>query len=69
MNQPGELIGTRSPVRTLALARSHGDEMDVVEHRDGSVAIRIAGHEVPHYCWEAGQIEDCINTYLRLLRD
>ena len=54
--------------KTLASARPDGENVSIVQNPDGTVAITIAGNEIPHYRWEAARIEDCINAYMRLLR-
>jgi hypothetical protein len=64
-----QLTGVEQPtLKTLASARSDGDNLEIVENQDGSVAIQLEGEEMPHYRWEAGRIEECINAYMRLLR-
>ena len=60
--------GEESLPKTLASARPDGESVAIVQNTDGTVAITIAGSEIPHYRWEAAQIEDCINAYMRLLR-
>jgi hypothetical protein len=54
--------------RVLACATAEGHTVEVVERADGSLAILVAGAEIPHFQWGPGQVEPCMNTYLRLLR-
>ena len=56
------------PTRVLACATAEGQVIEVIERADGSLAIRVAGAEIPQFQWEPGQVEPCIHTYLRLLR-
>ena len=55
-------------VRVLASADAAGHEVKVVEDPSHSLRILFDGHAQPAYCWPAGEVDQCMRTYLGLLR-
>ena len=58
----------QSQSRVLASGVSDGLRIEVVEFEDKSLAITFDRHPRLGYRWNPGQVEPCVNTFLRLMR-
>jgi hypothetical protein len=54
--------------RVLAAGTAGGKRVEMVEHEDGTLGIRIEGSELPQFQWPPGQVESCVQAYLRLVQ-
>jgi len=54
--------------RVLASGTAGGKRIEMVEHEDGTFALRIEGSELPQFQWPQGQVESCAQAYLRLVQ-
>ena len=55
-------------IRVLASASLEGHDVEVIEYADGGVAIRWDGSVPSVYRWGVGELDACMNLYLRLFR-
>ena len=62
--EPGE----PKVARILASGKTDGLRIDVVEFEDKTLAITFDRRPRLGYRWNAGQIEPCVNAFLRLMR-
>jgi hypothetical protein len=54
--------------RVLACVVADAELVEMVEHTDGTLAIRVDGHEIPQLRWQAGQVDSCCQAYMRFVR-
>ena len=67
MSLPPPRATPEGPSRVLTCAAPEGRQVEIVEHHDGTLSIRVEGMEIPEFRWKRGQVESCVHTYLRLL--
>jgi len=53
-------------VKVLAIKYSGPDQIELVQHGDGSVAIAVNGQEPEGLCWRSGHIEQAAQTFIHL---
>lgn len=58
----------QAPERVLASGTAGGKRVEMVERADGTLAIRIEGSDVPQFQWPQGEVESCVQAYLRLVQ-
>ena len=64
MDRGIEDFGTR---RVLAATTANGQKLEVVQMKDGSVAIAVDGQAGDDYRWPGEKLEQCMTVYLGLL--